>query len=130
MPKESKFIPSTPEIKILETIFLLNEQSLFPLNEGVIKILKAVDDKEVYPYRNFSTYGSITSYSNKRISRHIMMLIRYKYLTKKYDLQTKEMYLAITNIGATFLFDYKKKHKKPFAKRKISTAPTIVKIEE
>ena len=129
MAKKQTFIPNITDVKILETVFLLNQDSYFPLNEGVIKILMGMDDKETLEFKDIITYGAITSYSAKKISRHIMMLLRYKYLTKKLDINTNELYLAITTFGVNFLLEYKKHHHINYSKKEINIKKTIVKID-
>lgn len=131
MRKVSKvFVPSTSDIKILRTVQLLNSKNLYPLPQGVFKILSASGEDEYIIYRDFSTYGTILSYSSKHISRLIMMLVRNHYLEKIFDEKTNELYLSITPKGEMFLRDYEKKHKYSFKKKTINSKPLIVKINK
>lgn len=129
MRKSAKiFIPSTSDIKILRTIQLLNSNGLFPLPQGVYKILSASGEDEFLAFREYPTYGTILSYSSKHISRLIMMLLRNHYLEKVFDRNTEELYLSITPKGEMFLRDYDKKHKYSFKKKSINKKPLIVKL--
>lgn len=122
------FIPSTSDIKILRTVQLLNSKGLFPLSQGVYKILSASGEDEYIGYRDLPTYGTILSYSSKHISRLVMMLLRNNYLEKVFDKETNELYLAITPKGDMFLRDYDKKHKYSFKKKDVNKKPLIVEI--
>lgn len=122
------YIPTTTEIKILDTIKLLNDSSEYPLPLGVYNILVGSPAPEFEKYQELPTFKTLTSYTSKHISRLIMMLLRNEYLRKIYDEKTNELYLEITEKGDLFLFDYHKKHKYRFVKKIPSKKPLIVKI--
>ena len=71
--------------KVLETVSLLNNKGLYPLNEGIYKILTGQKDDETIQYSSFPTYSTLVSYGSKRICGLTLMLLRYKYLEKIYD---------------------------------------------
>ena len=129
MNKRSIYIPSTSDIKILETVQSLNKDNLYPLPLGVYKILAGSVEKEFIKYKDLPTYSTLMSFSSKHISRLIMMLLRYGYLAKIYDPNSDEMYLKLTEKGDIFLFEYHKKHKYSFVKKKDSKKPLIVEIK-
>ena len=124
------YIPSTTDIKILETVKLLNDNDEYPLPLGVFHILAGSPAPEFAKYQDLATFKTLTSYTSKHVSRLIMMLIRNEYLHKIYDENTNELYLEITEKGDLFLFDYHKKHKYKFVKKVPSKKPLIVKIEK
>lgn len=130
MAKKKTFVLSITHYKILETVFLLNKDSYFPLASGVNKILMGIDDKEVESFKDFPTYGSLISLSNKKLSHLVNMLNRHNYLTYKYDENTDEYYIAITNLGVSYLKDYLSKRKKPYPKKVANIKPTIIKIDK
>ena len=130
MKKKDTYVPVAIEMKILVTVYLLNRENYFPLNEGVIKIIKGVVDKETLPFTEYETFSTISSYSAKKISRHIGNLLKHKFLTKRYYPQNEESYLAITNLGFNYVNEYKDKHKTAFKKTTSETPITIVKIDE
>ena len=119
---------TTTDLKILETVHLLNEQHKYPLSAGVLKILSGVDDEEIEPFKNFSTYKTLVSYPSKKISRLIVMLLRYKYLERIYDKNTDKLYLKVSPLGELELEKYHKKHKYAFMKKKVNKSKTIVEI--
>ena len=129
MPNKKTYIPSTSDIKILETVALLNKDNLYPLPLGVYKILVGSGEKEFLKYSNLPTYSTLTSFSSKHISRLIMMLLRNGYLARIYDEKSDELYLKITEKGDVFLFDYHKKHKYKFVKKIDNKKPLIVEIK-
>ncbi len=114
--------------KVLLTISELNKQSYYPLNEGIYKILVGIIDDEVMPFSNISSFGTLTSYSSKKICHLTLMLFRKGLIGKVFDPETKKLYLRTTDKGEEALNNYFSKHKKGFAKRKQKSAPTIVKI--
>ena len=114
--------------KVLLTISALNKRSYYPLNEGVYKILVGIIDEETTPFMNLETYGTLTSYTSKRICHLTLMLFRQGYLGKIFDPVTKKLYLRTTEKGEKELVNFFKKHRRGFAKRKQKTAQTIVKI--
>lgn len=114
--------------KVLLTISELNKLSFYPLNEGVYKILAGINDEEVEPFANLVTFGTLTSYTSKKICHLTLMLFRHGYLGKIYDSKTKKLYLRVTEDGEKALEGFFLKRKKSFNKRKLKNAPTIVKI--
>ena len=124
------YILETTDYKILETISLLNKDHYYPLAQGVYKILVGSDDEEIEPFKNFPTYKTLVSYTSKKISRYIVMLLRYKYLERIYDETSDKLYLKVSIKGETELIKYHKKHKYSFAKKKVNKEKTIIKIEK
>ena len=114
--------------KVLYTISKLNEQSYYPLNEGVYKILVGIVDDEVLPFANIDSFGTLTSYTSKKICHLTLMLFRKGLVGKVFDPESKKLYLRTTEKGEEALKYYFAKHKKGFAKRKQKNVPTIVKI--
>lgn len=126
---KKEYTPSTSDIKILDTVELLNKKDLYPLPLGVYKILSGSSEPEYIIYHELSTYRTLTSYSSKHISRLIMMLLRNGYLGKIYHPESDELYLKITDKGALFLLKYHKKHKYKFQKKTPSKKPLIIEIK-
>ena len=114
--------------KVLLTISELNKQSYYPLNEGVYKILAGILDDDVAPFSDLVTFGTLTSYSSKKICHLTLMLFKQGLIGKIFDPQSKTLYLRITDRGEELLNSYFRKHKRSFAKRKSKVVPTIVKI--
>ena len=130
MQKNKKeYIPTTSDIKILDTVQLLNKTNQYPLPLGVFKILSGSSEPEFLVYQALPTYRTLTSYSSKHISRLIMMLLRNGYLQKVYDSKTDELYLKTTDKADLFLLKYHKKHKYTFIKKSSSKKPLIVEIK-
>lgn len=124
------FVPCTSDIKILRTVQLLNSKDLYPLPQGVFKILSGSGEDEYIAYREMPTYATLLSYSSKHVSRLIMMLCRNHYLEKVYDERTNELYLKISAKGEMFLTNYDKKHKYSFIKKSSNKKATIIKINK
>ena len=129
MNKKKLYIPSTSEIKILETVSFLNKDNLYPLPLGVYKILVGSVEPEFIIYKELPTYSTLTSFSSKHVSRLIMMLLRYGYLSRIYDEKSNELYLKLTDKGDLFLFEYHRKHKYSFVKKEDNKKPLVVEIK-
>ena len=129
MARETIYIPSTSDIKVLDTVDALNKKNLYPLPQGVYKILVGSVEPEFIIYQDLPTYGTLISFSSKHISRLIMMLLRHGYLSRIYDEKSDELYLKLTEKGDIFLFKYHKKHKYSFVKRDDNKKPLIVEIK-
>ena len=114
--------------KVLLTISELNQKSYYPLNEGVFKILAGVIDDETSSFVNVITFGTLTSFTSKKICHLTLMLFRYGYIGKIFDPETKKLYLRVTEKGEAAIKDFSKKHKCSFARKKPKTAITIAKI--
>ena len=85
--------------KVLITIKALNDQHYYPLNEGIYKILSGVVDEETKPFIDLDSFGTLISYSSKKVCRLTMMLYRYGYLGRVFDSNTKELYFSLTEKG-------------------------------
>ncbi|MBQ6730484.1 MAG: hypothetical protein IJR08_01040 [Bacilli bacterium] len=114
--------------KVLLTISELNKKSYYPLNEGVFKILAGVIDDETSNFVNLVTFGTLTSYSSKKICHLTLMLFRHELIGKIFDPESKKLYLRTTEKGEYALDEFAKKHKCSFARKKAKSAITIAKI--
>ena len=123
-----EFVINQTYCKVLLTISELNKRSYYPLNEGVYKVLVGIVDDETVPFADLETYGTLTSYTSKRICHLTLMLFRHGYIGKIFDPASKKLYLRITEKGETELANFFKKHRRRFAKRKQKSTQTIVKI--
>ena len=125
----SNYVLSLVDIKILDTVSLLNEKNVYPLSEGVYLILKGSERNEIDEYRELPTYKTLVSFTQKKISNFIMMLLRYHYLENKYDINSDKFYLKITDKGIVYLIDYHKKHKYSYKQKKVKTKQLFL-VEE
>ncbi|MCR4879570.1 MAG: hypothetical protein K5906_01255 [Bacilli bacterium] len=125
----TRFKFTITHLKILETVEFLNKKHYYPLPHGVRKILIGEEDEETIKFKDAPTFGTLISYPDKKISRYVMMLQRYHYLDKKYDVKTNELYLSISDLGIATILEYKKKHKVNYKKKTVNKEITIVNIE-
>ena len=119
----------TSDLKILETVSLLNKDNYYPLPEGVYRILVGDEDEDIAKFSYLSTYKTLISFNQKKISRLIVMLLRYRYLERVYDPDTDKLYLKVAPLGETELLKYHKKHKYTFTKKKVNKSACIVKLD-
>lgn len=114
--------------KVLITIKALNDLHYYPLNEGIYKILVGVVDEETKQFVDLDCFGTLISFTSKKVCRLTMMLYRYGYLGRVFDTQTKKLYFSLTDKGIEATETFLRNHKKPFARRNKNVTPTIVKI--
>ncbi len=115
--------------KVLITIKALNDLHYYPLNEGIYKILVGVVDEDTKPFVDLDCFGTLISFTSKKVCRLTMMLYRYGYIGRIFDTQTKKLYFSLTDKGVEVTEAFLKTHKKPFARRNKNVTPTIVKID-
>ena len=130
MKKEkNENILETSDYKILETVSLLNKDNYYPLPEGVYRILSGDEDEDIAKFSYLSTYKTLISFNQKKVSRLIVMLLRYRYLERVYDPNTDKLYLKLAPLGEMELLKYRKKHKYTFAKKKVNKSTCIVHLD-
>lgn len=112
--------------KILDTVRELNNKGMYPLSDGIYKIVAGIVDEETMDLMDLSTFGTLISFNSKKICRYLLMLKRYGYLNKIYNKNDDALYYAITNLGSDSLDKYHKKHKKPYIKKKRIIKKTIL----
>ena len=115
--------------KALVTIKALNDLHYYPLNEGIYKILVGIVDEDTKQFVDLDSFGTLISFTSKKVCRLTMMLYRYGYIGRVFDTKTKELYFSLTDKGYKAAEQFLKKHKKPFARRSKNSSPTIVKID-
>ncbi|MCR5505700.1 MAG: hypothetical protein K6F07_01740 [Bacilli bacterium] len=115
--------------KMLDTVLYFNKKELYPLAEGVYKIVAGIVDEETVEYMNCPTFATLVSFSSKKVCRYLLMLQRYGFLRKVFDRETNELYLSITPQGKDAVEMYHRKHRLQYVKKKREVKKTIVKIE-
>lgn len=124
--KELKIVIT--HIKILETISNLNKRNLYPLSDGVYKIIAGIIDSETKNYLNEPTFGTLLSFNSKKTCRYLLALQRHGYVKKIYAPTKDRLVYATTQLGEDVVEKYHKKHKKPYTKKEKKIAETIIKI--
>lgn len=115
-------------IKILDTISNLNKQGMYPLSDGVYKIVAGIVDDETANLRGEPTFGTLISFNSKKVCRYLLALQRYGYIKKIYNKSRDNLYYATTELGEMTLFKFHKKRKKPYVKKQRRFKETILKI--
>lgn len=114
--------------KILDTISELNKRHMYPLSDGVYKIVAGVIDEETVELMDVATFGTLLSFGSKKVCRFLLALQRHGYIKKIYNKDTDKLYYATTILGEDALTAYHKKHKKPYVKKKKTLKRTILKL--
>lgn len=116
--------------KVLLTLKLLNDSQYYPLNEGIYKILSGKVDDETRPFSAFPTFGTLSSFTSKKVSHLTLMLFRYGYIGKIFDSNSNQLFFRIFPSGEQFVDEFGKRHKLRFTNKRTENVKTIVKIED
>ncbi|HNX16501.1 MAG TPA: RQC domain-containing protein [Bacilli bacterium] len=119
---------SITHFKIIHTVLSLNELSLYPNQEGVYKILSGQDENETKNLQNLPTYGTLISYSSKKICHYVLALLRHGFLKYIFDSKSENLYLEVTGKGKYNLDIFLAKRKSPYSRTFKASKPSIVKI--
>lgn len=115
-------------IKILDTISLLNKRNMYPLSDGVYKIVSGILDDETEELKDLETFGTLISFNSKKVCRYLLALYRYGYIKKVYNKKKDKLVYATTDLGEMTLFEFHKKHKRPYIKKRRNFKETILKM--
>ncbi len=113
-------------IKILETISSLNKKNMYPVSDGVYKIVAGIIDEETISLVDEPTFGTLISFGSKKVCRYLLALQRHKYIKKIYAPKEDCLVYVTTDLGESTLMNYHKKHKRPFIKKKRMIKKTIM----
>ena len=119
---------SITHIKILETISYLNQKHMYPVSDGVYKIVAGIIDEETIELQDVPTFGTLISFGSKKVCRYLLALQRHRYIKKIYAKAQDCLVYVTTEIGESTLMNYHKKHKRPFIKKKRIIKRTIFTI--
>ena len=61
-------------IKILETISSLNKKNMYPVSDGVYKIVAGIIDEETISLVDEPTFGTLISFGSKKVCRYLLAL--------------------------------------------------------
>lgn len=125
--KQDKKISIT-HYKILLTIYELNKANKYPSIKGVNNILSASIDSETIKYKDLKTYGTLLSYSGRKISSCVIYLVRNDYIRFIYKNGSNDKYLILTDDGEDIMNDYQKNHKINLKKKNIIRKDEIVEL--
>jgi len=125
----AKFKLIITHYKLLLAVKELNDRGFYPNSEGVYKILTGVYDFDTQDFTSNQTYGLLISYSNKRVTRMLDMLVKRDYLRQLYDPKTKRLFLQISDSGESSLYTFLKKRKSLFVKKAHKINKCIVEIK-
>ena len=120
---------SISHFKILSVVKELNEINKYPNSNAIRLILKGDNSEEIIAYSYFMFYGTLISYSKRKIGSLILFLVRHDYLTNVYDRNTDAYYFKITEKGEAALTSFYKNHQDIVVKKKTSTRkPDIIEL--
>lgn len=119
---------SITHIKILDTIYSLNKKNMYPMSDGVYKIVSGTVDEETASLMDLPTFGTLISFNSKKVCRYLLALQRYGYIKKIYSKQKDNLYYSLTQKGEDEVEKYHKKHKKTYVKKKKKIKETILKL--
>ena len=124
--KELKIVIT--HIKIMETISSLNKKGLYPLSDGIYKIIAGIVDSETNQYIDEPTFGTLISFNSKKTCRYLLALQRHGYIKKIYAPKKDKLVYVTTELGEDTIDKYRKKHKKPYVKKEKKVSEKIIKL--
>ena len=119
---------SITHIKILITISSLNQKGLYPVSDGIYKIVAGIIDEETANYMDEPAFGTLISFNSKKVCRYLLALQRHKYIKKVYCPQKDTLVYATTEVGEDVISKFWKRHKKPLVRKKRTVKETIYKL--
>lgn len=114
--------------KLLATIDNLNNKNLFPLSDGIYKIVAGIVDDETASLMDEKTFGTLISFNSKKICRYLLALQRYAYVKKIYCKPKDCLVYTLTQLGKDSLTKFYKRYKRDFPRKKRKIKETIVKL--
>ena len=114
--------------KILDTISNLNKKNLYPVSDGIYKIVAGIVDSETNAYLDEPTFGTLISFNSKKVCRYLLALQRHKYIKKIYCQRKDCLVYSTTELGEDAIAKYHKKHKKPYIRKTRKVPETIIKL--
>jgi hypothetical protein len=115
-------------IKLLATISSLNRKKLYPISDGIYKIVAGIIDNETAAYVDEPAFGTLISFTSKKVCRYLLALQRHKYIKKIYAPKKDCLVYATTELGETTLNKYMNRRKREFIKKERNIKETIIKI--
>ena len=115
-------------IKLLATISSLNKKNLYPISDGIFKIVAGIVDSETKNYLDEPAFGTLISFNSKKICRYLLALQRHKYIKKIYAKEKDCLVYATTELGEDTLYKHMKRRKKPFIKKERAVKQTIIHV--
>ena len=119
---------SITHIKILITISSLNKKGLYPVSDGIYKIVAGIVDEETANYMDEPAFGTLISFNSKKVCRYLLALQRHKYIKKVYCPKKDTLVYATTETGEDEIARFNKRHKKPLVKKKRTVKETIYRL--
>lgn len=124
--KELKLVIT--HIKIIDTISHLNKKGLYPISDGIYKIIAGVVDSETTQYMDEPTFGTLISFNSKKTCRYLLALQRHGYIKKIYCPKKDRLVYITTQSGEDALAKFHKRYKKPYIKKVKVVPETIYKM--
>ena len=124
----NKFELIITHYKILDTINELNKRHMYPLSDGVYKIVAGIVDEETMDLIDLMTFGTLLSFGSKKVCRYLLALQKAGHISKRFDDKTNNLYFEITAKGKKEIEGFHKVHIKPYPKKKRVINKTIIEL--
>ncbi|MDY0100758.1 MAG: RQC domain-containing protein [Bacilli bacterium] len=102
---------SLTSIKILKTVFDLNNINRYPTSIAVNYILNGEINEETILLKDLVTFSSLLSLKGRKFTTYITQLVRHGYLKYFYVEGSFQKYLEITPSGKALLMNEESKRK-------------------
>jgi DNA-binding PadR family transcriptional regulator len=121
-----EFVPKRAQLKLLDLVLGLNEAGQMGSSEALVELAHGANSPAVLAFACLDSYGSLTSFSSKRVKGLLRVLKQHGYLTQRYDAHEEEYYFVTTPLGQQAALAYRTKpHAKAVVARKRSKASIL-----
>lgn len=119
------------QLKLLDLIALLNDHGRMGSPEGIVALAQGIVNPETLAFKEAESFGSLTSYSGKRLKGLLRLLVQKGYLSQAYSAAEEDYFFLISAQGRAALTPYRAHpHKKKVVVRpspKKTIIPLIIK---
>jgi hypothetical protein len=95
------------QLKLLDLVSLLNQKGLMGSAEGLTALVQGQLTPEALAFKDAESFGSLTSYSRKRLKGLLRLLVQRGYLEQAYSAQEEDYFFRISPLGQQAVMDYR-----------------------
>jgi hypothetical protein len=105
--RQSVYRLKRSQLKLLDLVSLLNEKDLMGSAEGLVGLVKGQLTPEVNAFKDAESFGSLTSYSPKRLKGLLRLLVQHGYLEQVYSAEEEDYFFRISPLGQAAVLTYR-----------------------
>jgi hypothetical protein len=102
-----EFVPKRAQLKLLDLVLGLNEAGKMGSSTALVELAQGTDSPAALAFASLASYGSLTSFSSKRIKGLLRTLKQHGFLSLRYDAHEDEYYFVTTSLGQQAALTYR-----------------------